>query len=126
MKWLDGIRQSAGLGGSGRPGQVRRSSVYCPLTASWIGRTTELEIRGTRTFYDLEDVGDVVAEAADFNDAATAGGWSLPRQLLGAVTTCECCEAYYLGEDGAPEAMPVLGEIDRKALLEKLGLNEAP
>ena len=108
---------------------MKGSSIYCPVTASWIGRTQEQEIAGNRTLYDRDTVEALAVDprAQDFNEATEAGGWHLPDELLEAVTACQFCEAYCRGTDDGPPAIPPLTTIDRKALLQELypgGLGE--
>ena len=86
-----------------------------------MGATTEFEVSGNRTFYDVADVQAVVPEAADFNEAATSGGWDLKTQLLEAVTLCEFCEVYCLRKDSGPATVPPFAQIDREAVLRDLG-----
>jgi len=124
VTWIDFLLLAAGLARPGRPGEMRSGHVFCPLTGSWLGKSTELEVSGNRTFYDEHQVDALIPEAADFNRAAIEARWKLPEQLLEAVTVCEYCEAYCLGKADAPLAVPPVREIDRNAVLRDLYPND--
>ena len=104
-------------------GQIEGDRVYCPLYNDWIGLGADIKARSSRTNYDdqlIENKLEFSNSADDFNKLATNGGWELPKQLLEAVTVCQFCESYCLGEENGPNSVPSFDQIDRVKLLKEV------